>query len=152
MNKQNPIEPLARLAGEWATEMTHRLLPGTVLHGRSTFELLEGGMFLVLREYVDHPEFPGSSLSVVGGAGEQDLHMHYFDARGVVRIFEATVDGSVWTFVREKPDFSPLDFRQRISWTLSEDARTITALGEIGRDGEKWQDDIHITYRRQPQA
>ena len=138
--------PLGDLVGEWTHEMTHQALPGTVLRGASTFELLEGGKFLILREHVDHPEFPGSSLAVIGG--EDGLRMHYFDSRGVVRILELSIDGRVWTFVRDKPDFSPLDFHQRLTWTVSEDGRSISALGEISQDGIEWEDDIHITYRR----
>jgi hypothetical protein len=146
--EENTAGRLAILAGEWTTEMTHRLLPGTVLSGRSTFELLEGGKFLLQRETVDHPEFPDSSVALIGGAGEDDLRMHYFDSRGVVRILEARIDGPVWTFTRTKPDFSPLDFSQRLTWTLSEDGQTMSGLGEMSEDGETWQEDIHITYRR----
>ena len=140
------LESLSALAGAWAYEMTHQALPGTVIPGASTFELLDGGKFLILRERVDHPEFPGSSLAVIGG--DDDLRMHYFDSRGVVRILELSISGRVWTFVRDKPDFSPLDFHQRLTWTLSEDGQTIDGLGEISRDGEQWEEDIRITYRR----
>ena len=140
------FESLSALVGEWTYEMTHQALPGTVLRGISTFELLEGGRFLIHRESVDHPEFPGSSHAMIGGA--DDLRMHYFDSRGVVRILELTIDGRVWTFVRIKPDFSSLDFHQRLTWTVSEDGRSISALGEISDDGTRWEDDIHITYRR----
>ena len=117
-----PLESLSALVGDWAYEMTHQALPG-VLRGTSTFELLEGGKFLIQREDVDHPEFSGSSLAVIGG--EDNLLMHYFDSRGVVRILELSIDGRVWTFVRDKSDLSPLDFL-----------------------GTRWEDDIHITYRR----
>ena len=140
--------PLAALAGEWTTEMTHRLLPDTVLRGRSTFELLAGGKFLLQREQVDHPEFPDASLAVIGGAHDDQLRMHYFDSRGVVRILELTIDDGVWTFVRNKPDYSALDFHQRLTWTLSEDGQTISALGEMSQDGVTWEEDIHVTYRR----
>jgi hypothetical protein len=139
---------LAALAGEWSTEMTHRLIGDTVLRGRCTFEVLEGGKFVLHRDRVDHPDFPGSSLAVIGGADDNDLRMHYFDSRGVARILELQIVGRIWTFLRDKPDFSPLDFSQRLTWTLSEDGGTITARGEIREDGETWQDDIHITYRR----
>jgi hypothetical protein len=141
-----PLEPLSALAGEWTFEMTHQALPGTVLRGDSTFELLDGGKFVILREHVDHPEFPGSSLAVIGGA--DDLRMHYFDSRGVVRILELSIDERVWTFVRDKPDFSPLEFHQRLTWTVSQDGRSISGLGEISHDGTRWEDDVHITYRR----
>ena len=147
MEAENPsVQALRPLAGDWAFEMTHRLLPETVLSGRSTFELLEGGKFLVLREQVDHPEFPDASLAVIGGAG--DLRMHYFDSRGVTRVFELVIDRNVWTFTRNEPDFSPLDFHQRLTWTLGRDSQTITGLAEISDDGEKWEDDLHIAYRQ----
>src|SRR5262245_8308928 len=113
--------PLGAVAGEWTTEITHRLLPDTVLRGRSTFELLAGGKFLLQRERVDHPEFPDASLAVIGGADGDALHMYYFDSRGVVRIFELRIDDRVWKFVRSTPDFSALDFHQRMTWTLSGD-------------------------------
>ena len=73
--------------------MTHRLLGDKVFHGRSTFELMAGGKFLILREHVDDPEFPDSSLAVIGG--DDDLRMHYFDSRGVARVLELTIDGPV---------------------------------------------------------
>jgi hypothetical protein len=140
------LQALGSLAGEWTFEMRHRLLPETVLTGRSMFELLEGGKFLVLREQVHHADFPDSSLAVIGGTDE--LRMHYFDSRGIARVFELTINDRVWTFVRTKPDFSPLDFCQRLTWTLSGDGQTITGLAEISEGGENWQDDLHITYRR----
>jgi hypothetical protein len=143
-----PIEPLSALVGEWTYEMTHQALPGTVLNGGSTFEPLEGGKFLIQRERVDHPEFPGSSHAVIGGADADNLRMHYFDSRGVVRILELSINGRVWTFMRNKADFSPLEFHQRLTWTVSEDGRSINALGEISHDGAVWEDDIRITYRR----
>jgi hypothetical protein len=150
MKKQKPLPQLSDLRGEWTSAMTHRLLPNTVLHGRASFEVLEGGRFLIVREHVDHPDFPDSSLAVIGGADK--LHMHYFDSRGVVRILDASVRGRVWTFTRTKPDFSPLDFSQRLTWTLSEDGLSIAGLAEISEDGRTWQADLHVSYRRNPNA
>jgi hypothetical protein len=138
-------EIAALLVGEWTTELTHRLLPGTVLHGRASFELLHGGGFLIVREQVDHPKFPGASIAIVGG---KDLRMHYFDARGVARLFEGKVEGRAWSFTRTKPDFSALDFCQRITWRLSDDGQTITGLAEMAKDGGDWEDDLKVTYRR----
>src|SRR5205085_12048705 len=63
-----------------------------------------------------------------------ELRMHYFDSRGVARILELTINDRVWTFARTKPDFSPLDFCQRLTWTLSADGQTITGLAEISED------------------
>jgi hypothetical protein len=63
-------------------------------------------------------------------------------------VLELSIDGRVWTFIRDKPDFSPLEFHQRLTWTVSEDGRSFDALGEISHDGARWEDDIHLTYRR----
>ncbi len=52
------IKRLAALAGVWQTEMSHPLDQSTVIRGRSTFEWLKEGPFLVVRESAEHPDFP----------------------------------------------------------------------------------------------
>src|SRR5690348_16055459 len=79
-----------------------------------------------------------------GGAYTQ----HYFDSRGVVRLYAMTLAGGVWTLTRESPDFTPLDFRQRFTGTFSADGNTIDGAWESGRDGGGWEHDFALTYRR----
>jgi hypothetical protein len=142
----NPSLPaLGALVGEWTTEATHPVYPSTVVRGRSTFEWLEGKKFLIARARSDHPDFP-DSISIIGDTG--GLRMHYFDSRGVARIYEMTLDGRVWTFSRTAPDLSPLTFKQRLTWMFSDDGRTIRGTSQICEDDETWQDDLQITYRR----
>jgi hypothetical protein len=74
--------------------------------------------------------------------------MHYFDSRGVARIYQLSLDGPVGTFSRTTPDFSPLAFKQRLTWTFSDDARTIRGTSQISHDDKTWEDDLQITYRR----
>ena len=46
--KPNPaLKPLTFLVGTWNTVGTHPLVPGTTFHGRTTFDCLEGGAFLI---------------------------------------------------------------------------------------------------------
>jgi hypothetical protein len=139
------LQALSTAVGEWTTEATHPMLPSTVAHGRSTFEWLEGERFLIARARSDHPDFP-DSISIIGDTG--GLRMHYFDSRGVARIYELTLDGRVWTFGRTAPDFSPLNFKQRLTWTFSDDGRTIRGTSRICEDDKTWEDDLQITYRR----
>jgi hypothetical protein len=73
---------------------------------------------------------------------------HYFDARGVVRLYEMTFDGREWTLLRRTPDFAPLDFAQRFTGTFSEDGDTIAGRWETSPDGTEWQPDFELTYRR----
>jgi hypothetical protein len=146
MGAGNPsLEALNALVGEWTTEATHPMFPSTVVDGRSAVEWLEGETFLIVRARSDHPDFP-DSISIIGDTG--GLRMHYFDSRGVARIYELTLDGGVWTFSRTAPDFSPLSFKQRLTWTFSDDGRTIRGTSQICRDDENWEDDLQITYRR----
>src|SRR5215208_4730262 len=86
------LDHLAALVGEWETEATHQLLPGTVIHGRATFEWLEGGFFLIWRAHYDHPDIP-DSIAILGCDDTGDLRnpsggcsLHYFDQRGVTRL------------------------------------------------------------------
>jgi hypothetical protein len=73
---------------------------------------------------------------------------HYFDSRGVVRLYAMSLVDGVWTLTRESPDFSPLDFRQRFTGTISEDENTITGAWEKCLDGGEWEHDFALTYRR----
>jgi hypothetical protein len=118
------------------------MLPSTVVHGRSTFEWLEGEEFLIARARVDHPDFP-DSISIIGDSGV--LRLHWFDSRGVARVFEMTPDG--W-FTRGAPDFSPLSFEQRMRWMPGDDPRTVRSVSQIREGGESWEDDLLTTYRR----
>jgi hypothetical protein len=127
-----------------------------VVHGTAHIEWLEGERFLLIRARTDHPDFP-DSLSVIGqmghdrvdggvptGADESQLRMHYFDSRGVFRVYEVGVDHAAWRWWREAPGFS-----QRFTGTFSPDGDTITGRSQVCEDGVQWVDDLQITYRRQ---
>jgi hypothetical protein len=72
---------------------------------------------------------------------------HYYDSRGVARLYAMSFADGVWTLTRESPDFSPLDFRQRFTGTFSEDGNTITGAWEKSPGGD-WEHDFALTYRR----
>ena len=137
------LEPLDALVGEWLTEATHPALPATVVHGRSTFEWLAGERFLIQRSQTDHPDFP-DAIAILGAAPD-GLSMHYFDSRGVHRVYEASVGDGVWRMSRRAPGFS-----QRFTGTFGDDGRTISGLWELSADDASWDDDVAITYRRRP--
>jgi hypothetical protein len=46
------------LIGNWDTTGTHLLIPDVILHGRTSFEWLENGAFLLMRSEIDDPRFP----------------------------------------------------------------------------------------------
>jgi hypothetical protein len=139
---------LRPLLGEWRLE-TSLAPPGTV-RARSRFEWALGGRFLVEHSEVDLPEAP-DGLCVIGADHDGEGYVqHYFDSRGVVRLYAMTFDGRVWTLRREQADFSPLDFAQRYTGTLSEDGGTISGRWEIRHPGQEWQTDFELSYVRIP--
>ena len=154
----NRTEALARLdafTGEWVMEARfpdgHPARSGAtadVPQARSWFEWALDGQFLLQRTEVPIPEAP-DSLSVVSVGPETGAYtQHYYDARGVVRLYAMTFADGVWTLTRETADFSPLDFRQRFSGTFSEDGNTISGAWETGHDGGGWEHDFALIYRR----
>ena len=148
------VADLRRLVGEWATEGTHPLVPGTTVQGTTVFEWMRGEKFLLVTARVDHPDFP-DSISIIGDTSvdriEPDaappqgsgLRMHYFDERGVHRVFEVAIGEDTFELVRIAPGFS-----QRFSGTFVDGGSKIVGLWKLSRDGKRWDDDLRITYRR----
>jgi hypothetical protein len=131
-----------RLVGTWATEATHPGLPGTVITGQATFEWLEDQRFLIQRSHYDHPEIPDAIA--VTGIIDGNPAMHYFDPRGVHRVFEVDITPDTWRFWNNAPGFS-----QRCTHTLSGNSKTINGQAELSTDdGVTWEPDLTITYRR----
>ena len=94
------------------------------------------------------PAAPDSLAIVAADPRTGGYTQHYFDSRGVVRLYAMTFTDGVWTLIREAPDFSPLDFRQRFTGTFSADGNTITGAWEKTADGGEWEHDFALTYRR----
>jgi hypothetical protein len=146
MNEADPrakLEPFQALIGEWTIEMTHPMVEGTVVRGRTTYEWLEGGRFLIQRAVTEHPYFP-DSLCVIGVMeGENDLSMQYFDSRGVHRLYAIGFDGRELTLERDAPGFA-----QRVSATLSDDGSALAGVWQLNEDDQGYRDDLAFTYRR----
>jgi hypothetical protein len=142
------IDELEPLVGEWAMKPDFPSLPPVEGHARVVFEWMEGGRFLIQRWEVPIPEAP-DGLAIIGyDEGRGTLLQHYFDSRGVARVYEMAFDGRVWKLSRETEDFSPLSFKQRFEGTFSDDGRTIEGRWEKTNDGGEWELDFHMTYTR----
>jgi hypothetical protein len=138
------LEHLEAWVGEWETEATHRMLPDTVVPGRITVEWLEGERFLLHRARTDHPDFP-DSISVIGDTAEDadSLTMHYFDSRGVFRVYRFSAEEGQLRIWRDEPGF-----RQRFTGRFSDDGNTFDGTFELNAEDAGWIDDLKITYRR----
>jgi hypothetical protein len=135
------LEGFAALVGDWEVEATHPALPGTVVPGQASFEWLAGERFLIYRASAEHPDFP-EGISIIGVTDDR-LTMHYFDSRGVFRVYETSLEDGVWRIWRDAPGFS-----QRMEGPLSDDGNTLEARFEMSEDGSTWTEDLKATYRR----
>jgi hypothetical protein len=142
------LERLEPFVGEWRLEAPAFPLPSELAdEARTSFEWALGGAFLLQRSFVPVPEAP-SGLCVIAPALDAGYTQHYFDSRGVVRIYALTFDGREWALERHVPDFSPLDFHQRWSSTFGADGNTIEGRWETSPDGRRWQLDFELAYHR----
>jgi hypothetical protein len=137
-NRDPRLEPLV---GEWEVEGTHPAEPSMQIRGRTAFEWLDGGKFLVQRWTVEHPDFP-NGIAILG-EGEAGFAQHYFDSRGVARVYAMTIADEAWELAREDPGFS-----QRFVGQFSHDGRTIEGRWEKCMDGATWEHDFDLTYTK----
>ena len=146
-NRADALARLDVLAGEWVVEVR---FPGggDAPAARSTFEWALDRQFLIQRTEVPVPEVPDGMMIISADPETGAYTQHYYDSRGVVRLYAMSLADGVWTLTRESPDFTPLDFRQRFTGTFSPDGNTISGAWESGRDGGEWEHDFALTYRR----
>jgi hypothetical protein len=137
------IEQLEPLIGEWKLEVD--LLGSADVKATCAFEWILGGAFLQQRNQVDHPDVP-DAVCVVGPDGQGGFTQHYFDSRGVARVYEMQFKAGRWELLRLNPDFSPLDFSQRYVGQFSGDRSRIEGRWESSRDGQNWDLDFQLNY------
>jgi hypothetical protein len=143
VNEEPPLKGWHRFIGRWETDGSHPMLPDEAIRGTSTFEWLDGQQFVIWRSHYDHPQIP-DAITIIGVTNGQ-LSMHYFDSRGVFRMYAVSLDQPTWRYWR---DASPPDFSQRFTGTFSDDGNTITGNGQLSKDGDTWEDDLDLNYRR----
>ena len=149
------LQPLDRLVGHWTSESAHPALPGITVNGTLSAEWLEGGHFLIIRTTNDRPDFP-DAVSILGFSHldrvpdpddvihpGQRMAMHYFDSRGVSRVYEALVDAATWRLFRNAPGFA-----QTFVGEFADDGDTVLGQWQVCEDGATWQNDLKVVYRR----
>jgi len=143
VSEESGLQGWHRLIGRWETEGAHPMLPGEAIRGTSIFEWLDGQRFVIWRSHYDHSQIP-DAITIIG-VTEGQLSMHYFDQRGVYRVYAASLDQATWRYWRDAP--AP-DFSQRFTGTFSDDGNTITGRGQLSKDRSTWEDDLALNYQR----
>jgi hypothetical protein len=140
------------LIGEWRVEGEIPLEPPMKVSGEAKIERL--GEFIVFSSVSEPTEMP-DSLSIIGGAPDGEPQpMHYFDSRGVKRLYLTALEGSTWKIWRAPgedrhgPD-GP-GFNQRFIGEISADGARIEGRWErgTGAAGDEWEIDFPINYLR----
>jgi hypothetical protein len=153
MSTQMPdrIDELAPLIGTWRMDVEFpdgRQGPPQDMGARTVFEYGPDSAFLVQRWQVPHPQAPDGIAIITADPSGPGFVQHYFDSRGVVRVYTMTFAERTWTLERTKPDFSPLDFAQRWEAELSTDGQTIAGRWLHGAGDAGWSHDFALTYTR----
>jgi hypothetical protein len=142
------LDLLQVFVGEWRLEAPAFPIPAELAgSARATFEWTLDETFLLEWSVIPGPAAP-DGLCVVGLGSEGGYTQHYFDSRGIARVYAMTFDGCEWTLGRNAPDFAPLNFHQRWRGTLSSDRNTIEGRWERSPDGRQWELDFELFYRR----
>ena len=132
------------LIGHWGTGAA--LGPSATL-GHTTFEWLEGGGYVIQRATADDPALPSGVMVIGPTADGSRVVQHYFDSRGVARVYEISLEDGVWRLWREPAHDG--DFAQRFTGRFRNDGRTIAGAWER-RDGAEWVLDFELYYSREP--
>jgi len=135
------MEALEVLVGEWTAEAVD---PGSgePIRGAMTVEWLEGGGYLVQRTTLENPVFP-RTLAMIGPDRAGRIVQHYFDSRGVARIYDISLEDGVLTLSRDDEDMA-----QRFTGRFSDDGSAIEGAWERTGDDRAWIHDFDLTYRR----
>jgi len=142
------LDRLDVLLGTWDLEATFEAgyfgpdsPPVTGGGGRTTFDWLEGAFFLIQRFTVESPTAP-SGIAIIGtGEGPETFEQHYYDSRGVARVYQMSLNEGLWKVWREIPGFW-----QRYTGVFSEDGETIAGAWEGSADGAEWKHDFDLNY------
>jgi len=141
---------LGALVGEWTLEAGPPDSPPWPGEGRVAFEWLEGERFLIQRWSIDMPEAP-DGIAIIGPGDEPDaFRQHYFDSRGVERVYEMTLAGGGWRMWRDAtdpfPNVSPrpsrTTTRSRTAGRRTRAAGASTSTSPTGGGGDEANDSL----------
>jgi len=132
------LEAFGVLVGTW--EMESPQFPG--FRGRTVFEWMEDGSFLVQRSTVPDP-VPGSTQVIGCDETDGQVIALYHDTRNVSRIYHMSLEKGAWNIWRDAPGFF-----QRFEGRLGRDGNTMEGTWERSVDGKKWEHDFDLMYSR----
>ncbi|HEX3796113.1 MAG TPA: hypothetical protein VHV57_16590 [Acidimicrobiales bacterium] len=140
------LHDLEPFIGQWRMVPRFDLNADAAPRALASFEWLPGKRFLVQRWEVEHPEAP-DGIAIIGFYNAEGTYLqHYFDSRGVARVYEMSFADNVWTLQRIAGD---PDFSRRFIGRFGADGRSIVGSWESSNDlGSNWTLDFELTYTK----
>jgi hypothetical protein len=146
--QQSPIERLAPFIGTWNVNARFPDRPDDVVTGVLVYEWGPGESFLIQRSEAVPLGFP-DAITIVGIDESRNAYLqHYFDSRGVARLYQMGYEDGEWSLIRTTADFTPLDFAQRYTGRFSDDLATIRGAWESSTDGTTWTHDFELIHTK----
>jgi hypothetical protein len=154
---RKPDKRLHTIAGRWQTSGRVIDEPEIPVVGTDTYEVLQGGYFLVHHVDVTVGEHPVRAIEIIGepDAVSGGFLSRSFDSDGNTELMRVTIDDDgVFHFTGGAEVASaaqPLEVptaRVRSTLTVAEDGQSMNAVWERSEDGTNWQRWMDISFRR----
>jgi hypothetical protein len=143
MQRNTELERVARIfVGDWTVSITNQWWlddPTTVTTGTAVGEWM-GDSFIRLHAEIDG--IPSWEFVFGRNDARDQFVVLYHDERGVLRVFELTLDGDSWVMSRADPDF-----HQRLLGHV--DGNRIVGQADASEDeGATWRKDFDLIFDR----
>lgn len=143
MRRNVELQKVAEIfVGEWTLRITNQWWlddPTTVVSGTASCEWL-GESFLLMHAVIEG--VPAWEF-VFGRSDARDENVVlYGDERGVLRVFDLTIDGDSWEMSRSDPDF-----HQRFAGRV-EGSRIVAQTDASDDRGVTWRKDFDLIFER----
>ena len=145
--RKEMIERLDFFIGTWTVEISHPHLEPNPITGTTVFEWMNDA-YIVQRTHIDKSEFPSYTSIYDWDPATGQYVDHYFDSRGVTRLYAMSLEDGVWKLWRDKADFTPLDFYQRFTATIDDNKTQIDMNLEMSDDGVNWEHDFKQVFKK----
>jgi hypothetical protein len=138
---EEALKRLQPLIGQWTLETIAS--SGERLPGEASFEWHESAAHVIQRTTVEMPGAP-SVVAIIGcDAANGSYFQLYSDDRGVCRVYEMSIGGSVWKLWRAGDPFP-----QRFTGRFEDRGNTIIGRWEKAVDGTHYETDFDLIYKR----
>ena len=134
--------------GHWKMEVIHPHLQPNPISGQTNFEWLNE-KYVIQRTQIAKEEFPDNTIIYDCNPDTGQYLAHYFDTRGVTRLYQMSLENGQWKLWRDEADFSPLDFYQRFTGKIDGTEKVIESAWEQSDDGKNWHADFKIIYQKE---